>query len=207
MTAKSRESRKAKRQRPSLLDELLERRMLLYVLAAGATLAGAAGAQAKAVFTPSNAVVSNNGSLEIDLNNDGTADFSIAGNGESAKLNRAPHSFWSSIGAGGATASDVMEGSAGGWPLALRNGQKIGSNGAFIKGGEMALYAWWSTGRLSDGNFLNTTGRFLGVRFLISGQVHYGWIGFRYVGKDLGVEARCACIARDDNKRTFRGRQ
>jgi len=37
----------------SLLDEVLERRMLLYVLAAGATLAGVPSAQAKVVFTPS----------------------------------------------------------------------------------------------------------------------------------------------------------
>jgi hypothetical protein len=72
----NRESRQAKRQRPSLLEEVLERRMLLYVLAAGATLAGASSAQAKAVFTRSDFVLSlPNGHLAIDLNNDGTTDF------------------------------------------------------------------------------------------------------------------------------------
>ena len=32
-----------------------------------------------------------------------------------------------------------------------------------------------------QGFFLDTTNRFLGVQFLINGQVHYGWIGFRSV--------------------------
>ena len=86
MNTKTRESKKAKRQRPSLLDEVLERRMLLYVLAAGAVLAGASGmAQAKVVFTPSTAVLTNSdcwfhpavSSLAIDLNNDGTIDFTL----------------------------------------------------------------------------------------------------------------------------------
>ena len=75
MNTKNTQEKQAKRLRPSLLDEVLERRMLLYVLAAGATLAGASGAaQSRVVFTPSNVVLST-GSLQIDLNNDGTTDF------------------------------------------------------------------------------------------------------------------------------------
>ena len=31
------------------------------------------------------------------------------------------------------------------------------------------------------GPWANVTNRFLGVRFLINGEIHYGWIGFRKV--------------------------
>ena len=41
MSGRNRGKEQSKRQGVSLLDEVLERRMLLYVLAAGATLAGA----------------------------------------------------------------------------------------------------------------------------------------------------------------------
>ena len=68
-----------KRQSASLLDEVLERRMLLYVLAAGTALSGASAAQAKVVFTPSNAVLVGPYSvLQIDLDNDGVTDFVLA---------------------------------------------------------------------------------------------------------------------------------
>jgi hypothetical protein len=58
----------------SLLDEVLERRMLLYVLAAGTALAGASIAQAKVVFTRTN-IVYRSSTIQIDLNNDGNIDF------------------------------------------------------------------------------------------------------------------------------------
>src|ERR1700683_475196 len=78
MNARNAETKQAKRRLPNLLDEVLERRMLLYVLAAGATLAGASSAQAKAVFTRSDFVLTlENGHLAIDLNNDGTTDFTL----------------------------------------------------------------------------------------------------------------------------------
>jgi len=192
MTAQNRESIKAKRQRPSLLDEVLERRMLLYVLAAGATLAGASGAaQAKVVFTPSN-VVLRSGSLQIDLNNDGTTDFILSiriDNYADAQdhfargVRQPPESsdFAFYLSASGATASDGMaEGSSSRRaPAAFRNGAKIGRSATFERKGVMASYIRSSFRRWSAGPFADVTQRFLGVRFLINGQIHYGWIGFR----------------------------
>ena len=122
MTAQNLKSRKARRQRPSLLDEVLERRMLLYVLAAGATLAGASGAaQAKVVFTPSNVVVSSNNHLDIDMNNDGTSDFVIS----------AYFTYCSACGcdafldAWGATRSNGLEKIQTGPLAALQNGAEV----------------------------------------------------------------------------------
>ena len=60
-----------------LVDRAFDRRLLLYALAAGATLAWSAPSQAEVVFTPSDAVFQGLGKFDIDLDNDGSADFSL----------------------------------------------------------------------------------------------------------------------------------
>jgi hypothetical protein len=165
---------------PSLLDEVLERRMLLYVLAAGATLAGASSAQAKVVFTPSNAVLfpgSNHhpNTLSIDLNNDGMADFVLVDYGSNF-ISTAEYR----LEAGGYGRNGVLE--QGSQLAALPAGAKIGPSATFEQKGQMC-YAWNNPGSSgSRGPFAHTELRFLGVRFLIGGKVHYAWIGFRSVG-------------------------
>lgn len=186
MKTKTREIKLAKRRRPSLLDEVLERRMLFYVLAAGATLAGASSAHAKVVFTPSNAIVNygQQSLLLIDLSNDGTTDFELIVHRSSTyKYNRTPHYYGFDLWAMGVGSSDVIEGSVGNRELAaLRDGEKIGSNAKFDRSGMMVWSDLISSGiPFSSGPFANTTWRFIGLRFPINGQVHYGWIGFRSV--------------------------
>jgi len=143
MSARNRERN---RQNPSLLDEVLERRVLLYVLAAGATLAGPTATQAKIIFTPSTAVVAygvcnTNSSLQIDLNNDGVNDFTVvgdtfcySGNGISV--------FKSSLNVKGSAGSDGIVGlnnNYGRFAAALRKGARIGSTANFSDKGLMQL--------------------------------------------------------------------
>jgi hypothetical protein len=183
------------RQVPSLLDEVLERRMLLYVLAAGATLAGPTATQAKIVFTPSSAAVAygvcnTSASLQIDLNNDGVNDFTLrgdtfcySGNGISI--------FKSSLNADGSAASNGIVGinnNYGRLARGLRKGAGIGSTANFSDKGLMQLRNFaelpksapkGAPSNYSFGSFLDITNRYLGVRFQINGETHYGWIGFR----------------------------
>lgn len=177
MNAKTGENRQAKRRMPSLLDEVLERRMLLYVLAAGATLAGASSAQAGAVFTRSNAVLSlESKHLSIDMNNDGTTDFVLT-----------DECFSSTSCFGGVTMYAKGEGENGveagnRWAIALFPGSQVGPAEAFKQHGDMLAGGSYFGGRTSSyGPFAHTRFRSLGVKFLIKGQVHYGWIGFRSV--------------------------
>jgi hypothetical protein len=168
-------NKEAKRQRPSLLDEVLERRMLLYVLAAGATLAAASGAaQAKVVFTPSNANVYLGG-LQIDLNNDGTTDFVLSatyhGPGKFQRfargVRRPPGSFCLSSQTlsvyGKAASDDVMREVSSSWAAALANGAKIGSSADFANREPMAhhvsfRYSMSQCGGGSSGPFANVHG-------------------------------------------------
>jgi hypothetical protein len=181
MNTENRESRQAKRQRPSLLEEVLERRMLLYVLAAGATLAGASSAQAKAVFTRSDFVLSlPNGHLAIDLNNDGTTDFILIDHCVSqtscfGSVNITARGY-------GQNGVEQMTMGRRQEAAALTIGDKIGPAAAFKPYGFM-LYGSIFSGTHSFGPFAHTGLRFLGVSFLINGQVHYGWIGFRSVDR------------------------
>ena len=45
----------------------------------------------------------------------------------------------------------------------------------------------WQSG--PPGKWENVTNRFLGVKFRIGNEAHYGWIGFRYVNVSPGVYA------------------
>jgi hypothetical protein len=190
----------AKRQGPSLLDEVLERRMLLYALAAGAALAGASGAaQAKVVFTPSKAVLVLDGKpLEIDLNNDGVTDFILRDyyfyhfcsaystscgprQGGARRRARRPLGrgyYYYFLSVQGARKPNLVLTPGYGRAAALTDGEKIGGEKHFVRDGIMEYYRQFGS---SFGSFNNVTSRYLGVRFVIKGEVHYGWIGFRSV--------------------------
>jgi hypothetical protein len=159
----------------SLLDEVLERRMVLYVLAAGATLAGASVAQAKVISTYRPVSIQYDfHPYNIDLNNDGVADIVLAkGFGECSLCSYDLYT----VSANGIGKANGVVGPSRNEPSALTIGTKIGSSDNFISGGWMA-YSGYAGGK---GNFLNTSNRFLGVRFQINGQTHYGWIGFQRV--------------------------
>jgi hypothetical protein len=203
MNGKNRESKQDKWRKASLLDEVLERRMVLYALAAGAALAGASGAaQAKVVFTPSNVTLAQNQSLSIDLANDGTVNFTLAnqlspGRFRRQGMQRPPGSnaWGDSMYVFGATASDVeleqppVENSQ--QLAAFESGARIGSDRPRKQEGLMAEFFSYYGTFFVFGPFANVKQRYLGVRFLINGNVHYGWIGFRSITDNFmgGVSA------------------
>jgi hypothetical protein len=178
MSPRNRKDKLGKRQGPSLLNEVLERRMVWYVLAAGATLAGASAAQAKVVFTQNNTVVQLHQHLDIDIDNDGKTDFtlSLASNylGSSLFVGR----MGASAKMGNGINNDPVNGFYRHYALAFTNGAHIGGSGEFHGLGVMAESV---DNGYTHGFFGNTTSRFLGVRLLINGVGHYGWIGFRGV--------------------------
>jgi hypothetical protein len=179
MSPRNPQRKQGKRRGPRLLDEVLERRVWLYMLAAGATLAGASAAEAKVVFTPSSAeCYSRNGytTVEIDLNNDGTNDFALT----CAYGQAGSNAFGSGLSVAGATGSNVTLESAGVFPAGLKKGAPIGSSAKFGNYGLLAAEECSMYGCVGKGNFNGVSGRILGVRFQINGEAHYGWIGFRY---------------------------
>jgi hypothetical protein len=177
MSVKNQERKAGKSQSGSLLDEVLERRLMLYALAAGTVVVCAPGAQAKVVFTPNNTVLRADNHIDVDLNNDGKTDFRLI----AAKFGTENSYVLDQLGAIGAPGNFVVDvGGTSyktGWALALTKDAQIGRNAQFRNRG--LIMASFSGEYF--GYFGNTTSRFVGVRFLINGETHYGWIGFRQV--------------------------
>ena len=170
------------------LDSYLEKRLLSYV--AAATAAGVAvlacplQAQAKVVFTDTWIPIAPIESMTyLDLNNDGIADFLISNNLNACR---------SSSSSGGCVTMKVIPQNASnaiwgtnngqfhGSASALGSGVTIGSQGKFQYGhGFMGRANRGGNGSAtggSSGQWKEITRGFLGLKFIIQGQVHYGWV-------------------------------
>jgi hypothetical protein len=149
----------------------------MYAVAASAAgvglLALAAPAQAEVVYTPANQVIGHNGVYALDVNHDGTVDFLIQqwnyGNWASNNQLLADPAVGNGV-------EGVRRAAA-----VLQPGQGIGPSQNFIAGdqnGEVMLsVTHTTTGGPSHlhGSWANVSNRYLGLKFQVSGQIHYGW--------------------------------
>jgi len=161
-------------------DQVLELRLLRYALAAGVALACSAPSQAEVIFTPSNVIFKGgHGKFDIDLDNDGSANFSLV-----TKECRGYLSYDYPVPClvvYGATPSNqiALDGIRKRCAAALRKKTRVGAGPSFQAFALMATDAYGFVG-----NFGSVRNRFLAVKILINGEVHFGWIGFRSVFAD-----------------------
>ena len=156
-----------------------EHRLLIYMLAAGATLAWSAPTQAEVVFTSSNAFLKGVGKFDIDIDHDGSADFSLS----IKMIHYSTHSLELALLAyGNRPSHQIVARAANALPLEKKTRIAAGRTFRAFTAMETAVYG---------GLWADVTNRFLGVRFLINGEVHYGWIGFSAV-RDFPMSARLA---------------
>jgi hypothetical protein len=189
------------------LSENVELRLAAYAKAAGAAgvglLAVVPHASAKVVYTPTH-IVFDAGSVPIDLNHDGVTDFVLS-----------IYKFLLTSRSGGdgvrmqvvaAAKNGVLcSGSSGYPPLALKAGYRIGPferYGSFDRRGAPAV----NVVDLKDetyvgGPFANAGDRFLGLKFTLNGETHYGWalirVGAGLVGKHATINASLLGYAYD----------
>jgi hypothetical protein len=162
------------------LPAALERRFASYALAAGAAgvglLAMAQPAGAQIVYTPTNVTLTR-GRLFIDLNGDGINDFYLEDRGQQ-------HATWRDdlLGVGAALGGGVVA-TNNRDAVAMNKGSVIGPGQQFKNvAGTMLMLSTGdgttSSGRhisWSSGQWLNVRDRFLGLRFEIGGETHFGW--------------------------------
>lgn len=165
----------------------LDRRLLSYTLAAGATLAASTPSQAEVLFTPNNSFLRPPSSLVIDLNHDGVADFLLKVREIFLTTSSFAYGFAGRATVYGLGPSKQFEGSAF-WALKpLKRGNRIGNQVAFHPYGILASgRPYW------NGPFDNLQNRFLGVKLVVNGEVHFGWIGFRRVDARKTVQVTLA---------------
>jgi hypothetical protein len=165
--------RPAPRKTAFRLSDSVHQQLSMYALAASAAgvgmLALAQPSEAKIVYTPIHRVIAPNHSYAIDLNHDGKADFNIR-NLQNCDSDNTCTSFVSAI-RYGANAVEGTQGTRFTPPhaYALKAGARVGRKHPFF-GVKMA-----GAGQTTAGNWYNVANRFLGLRFHIQGQTHYGW--------------------------------
>jgi hypothetical protein len=160
-----------------VFSESIRAQLNMYALAASAAgvglLALAGPVQAEVVYTPANQVIGYNGVYGLDLNHDGTVDFLIQqwnyGNWASNNQLLADPAVGNGV-------EGIRRAAA-----VLQSGQSIGPSQNFISGdqnGEVMLsVTHTTTGGPSHlhGSWANVSNRYLGLKFQINGQTHYGW--------------------------------
>ncbi|MFZ0416522.1 MAG: hypothetical protein WAM04_00340 [Candidatus Sulfotelmatobacter sp.] len=174
------------------LGRHLEKHLAAYAAAAtGAVLLSAApSADAEIVYTPSNTPFTHNHQNQgpvfttLDLNNDGVADFTFA-------VSSTAH--FSSIGyttrfklymkvVPDQTGNEVVQGSLAPTASAVPAGVTIGPKEKFVSGGYMVHQVYSQQGHInqSSGSWQKVEFAYIGLKFLINGQVHYGWARVKF---------------------------
>jgi hypothetical protein len=168
--------------RKARLGAELEKALLAYASAAAGMgfLAFIQPSEAKIVYTPAKVSIVPNNTIPLDLNHDGVADFSFKDT-----------TFRTSFGGGGGLLS-VVPGQAAneiwghsiagiGRASALYAGVGLGPKGKFAPGTKLMASTQINSGLhpggpgTCSGPWANVTNRYLGLKFVIKGQTHFGW--------------------------------
>jgi hypothetical protein len=134
-------------------------------------------AQAEVVYTAVNVVIPANGSYNIDLNQDGTTDFTLLSHLLQVYCQSGEGIVWYV-----AVQNPGNEGvvAVGQNPVALKRGAPIDSGQIYYGGSALLIeFAYGDCGNFLLGNWLSLPDRYLGFEFQIQGnhgpETHYGW--------------------------------
>lgn len=162
-------------------------RLQMYSLAAGATgvglLALAPLANAEIVYTATNVTIGARilHSYALDLNGDGTTDFFINATSRQSIDQSGGTSRIIAMPAVKSNGVVVSEGDA----AALNAGHTIGSGSKFARGLMASVFTFIGTEITFRGPWANVKERYLGLKFEIDGQTHFGWARLSVGGKAL----------------------
>ncbi len=167
---------RANSQFPSTLPKNLN----AYALSAAATgvtlLAAAPPAGAKIIFTPVNGQIASGSKYALDLNHDGVVDFTLQNDFHNSTtpfgedLNIVPAVKGNAVWQG--PRERYLQLTA----AALPAGVPVNTGKPFeFQAVNMAYASLTAFTYVSGGPWKNVTNRFLGLKFLINGEVHYGW--------------------------------
>jgi hypothetical protein len=152
-------------------------RLNAYALAAGAAgislLALAEPSSAEIIYTKTNQTMGKEGTLYLDLNRDGITDVTIE-NRYHRHCNTLGTCFTSASLAALAPGSNQVVYNAYG-AVAMKAGMGIGPLDAFKGGKEQMAFSSHNISH-AFGSWVNVTNRYLGVKFNIKGETHYGWV-------------------------------
>jgi hypothetical protein len=182
------------------LPESVHQQLNKYALAAGAAGVGVLAlgqlAEAKIVYTPADAKITPDRVIPLDLNHDGVVDFRF----KDVYQRSHPYGFdhtglLSVVPANQANEVVGFTRVNGNYASALRAGASIGPNARFLAGANQMEEAFIDTGRDPNNNgtcfstWPSGQTRYLGLRFVVDGEVHFGWARLRVGCSGLHVLA------------------
>jgi len=177
------------------LSDTFTHRLNAYAVVAGAAgvgmLASAQPAGAKIIYTPAHIpIVQNKGLVELDLNHDGINDFQFSNYTYAERAKRRPEGFSKfALTAGPAQQSNrVRSAESVGTVCAahLLKGKTVGPHSPFQPGHSslpMAEGAGGYTSFNSFGPWLKVKQGYLGLKFVIKGEIHFGWVRIQMAGE------------------------
>jgi hypothetical protein len=183
------------------LSDSVQQQLNKYALAAGAAGVGVLvlghPAEAKIVYTPADTNITPDHTIPLDLNHDGIVDFGF----RDVYRRSHPYGFdhtgvLSVIPANPANKIEGFHRTNGNYASALRAGVSIGPNAQFTTGANIMATTFIDTGRVRKSNsvcngpWFSGANRYLGLEFLINGEVHFGWARLSVTCKDLRVLAK-----------------
>jgi hypothetical protein len=182
------------------LSDSAQQQLNKYALAAGAAgvgvLAFGQSAEAKVVYTPADTNITPNHAIPLDLNHDGIVDFGF----RDVYRRSHPYGFdhtglLSVVPANPANKIEGFSRLNGNYASALRAGASIGPNARFTTGPNQIEEAFIDTGKMREvGSLCFSTwpsgqNRYLGMQFLMNGELHFGWARLNVSCKGLDVVA------------------
>jgi hypothetical protein len=167
----------------------LEKNLLAYAAAGAGLMAIAQPAAAEVIYTPSNIPITQGfaggSTTSLDLNNDGTADFAFSnfsyfthGLGE-AYLKILPDQTGNEI------AGIQIKGQRHITAAALPAGVEVGPSANFQSSPQGLFMAGIFNGSQNNsfsGSWLKVETAYVGLKFMVDGETHYGWARVKLVG-------------------------
>jgi hypothetical protein len=175
------------------LSDFLEKRLIAYTAAASAAgvgmLACCQPAEGKVVSTLSWTQIVPGANVSLDLNNDGIPDFQFSNltsgtsvgrfrYGKLKVLPQAGNAIWGTGGSAAALGSGVTIGSSN---------RKLQASHQFMVRGTYYEHSYLSYH--SIGPWKQITRMYLGFKFIIQGEIHYGWARLNVAATNTGVYA------------------
>jgi hypothetical protein len=174
------------------LSRPLEKKLIAYAAAASAAGMGvlfcSLPAEARVISTVNWIRVLPSGMVSLDLNNDGIPDFHFS---NPVFLSTNSRRFYGTLKILPQIQSNAVWGT-GGSASALGSGVTIGSNGKFHPGhelmGKMVYFSSdFSRNYGSGGPWKQATRSYVGFKFTIQGEIHYGWARMNVTATNKGM--------------------
>jgi hypothetical protein len=164
--------------KPAKVSDSLQRQLNSYALAASAAgvgmLALAQPAEGRIIYTPIHHVILRGSHFSLDLDHDGVADFYI-----NHRSGCTTDGFCSAAlyAAGGGSGGNYVEGLRRifNFAYALKPRRRIDSTKPFMGFAMYYRFRAQNTSGACSGSWVDVKNRYLGLRFIIKGETHFGW--------------------------------